>query len=235
MEYVSTSLARCLDRYGVLPEEVSYSILRDVALGLAYLHGYTLPIIHRDISVTNILLTPDMTAKISDLGVARILNLDPVHVSKMTRSPGSLVYMPPEALVMEPKYNEKIDIFAFGVLMLHTLCGRWPLPTKEAVDPVTMQGISEADRRQDYLGDVGQDHPLLQLIVQCLSNNPSHRPEISSIARQVAAVANHFPPSYPNKIEMLQEIKSAAAKIESLSNGKLQAMSTPTNVSYPSM
>ena len=234
MEYVPTSLAHCLDHYGVLPEEVSYSILRDVALGLAYLHGYMLPIIHRDLSATNILLTPDMTAKISDLGVARILGLDPVHVSKMTRAPGSLVYMPPEALVVEPKYSEKIDIFSFGILMLHALSGRWPMPTKEAVDPVTLKGISEADRREVYFAEVSQGHPLLQLIVQCLSNNPSRRPEISAIVRHVTAIADRFPSSFPNKIEMLREIQSTATEAKQLSQPKGTAqITTPAIVSCP--
>ena len=89
MEFLSTNLTFCIEQYGVLPNEISYSILHDVALGLYYLHSQTPPIIHRDLSSNNILLTPNITAKISDLGVARILNLTPLQVSHMTQTPGT--------------------------------------------------------------------------------------------------------------------------------------------------
>ena len=78
MEFLPTNLTSCIEQYSILPKEISYSILHDVALGLCYLHSQTPPIVHRDLSSNNVLLTPNMTAKISDLGVARILNLTPL-------------------------------------------------------------------------------------------------------------------------------------------------------------
>ena len=66
MEYLPTNLTSCIEQYGILPKEIGYSILYDVALGLCYLHGQTPPIIHRDLSSNNVLLTANMTAKISD-------------------------------------------------------------------------------------------------------------------------------------------------------------------------
>ena len=48
-------------------------VLHDVASGLAYLHGRTPPIIHRDLSAKNVLLTSHLVAKLADLGVARIV------------------------------------------------------------------------------------------------------------------------------------------------------------------
>ena len=109
MEYLHTTLSACLERYGVLPKEISYGILRDVALGLRYLHELSPPIIHRDPSANNVLLTPNMNAKISDLGVAKILNLTPVQLTQMTqtKAPGTPCYMPPEALIAKPKYTAK--------------------------------------------------------------------------------------------------------------------------------
>ena len=50
MEFLPTTLAKCIDRYGVLPEEISYTILHDVALGLYQIHSQTPPIVHRDLS-----------------------------------------------------------------------------------------------------------------------------------------------------------------------------------------
>ena len=124
MEFLPTTLTRCIDTYGVLPEEISYSILHDVALGLCHLHCQTPPIVHRDLSANNVLLASNMKAKISDLGVARILNLVPSQMTRMTRAPGTIAYMPPEALSEEPRYDTRIDEFSYGVLMIHIL---WPV------------------------------------------------------------------------------------------------------------
>ena len=80
MEFLPATLAQRIDKnteLGSLPSEVIYSILSDVALGVNYLHGHSPPIVHRDLSANNILLTKDLTAKISDLGVAKILHLNP--------------------------------------------------------------------------------------------------------------------------------------------------------------
>ena len=109
MEFLPTNLNSCIEKYGILPNEISYSILHDVALGLYYLHKQTTAIIHRDLSANNVLLTSNMTAKISDLGVARILNLTPLQ--RMTQNPGPAAYMPPEVMNANPTYDTSIDIF----------------------------------------------------------------------------------------------------------------------------
>ncbi len=130
MEYLHTTLAACIKKYGILPKEIGYGILRDVALGLRYIHEHSPPIIHRDLSSNNVLLTTNMSAKISDLGVAKILNLNPSQMDLMTQTqtPGTPSYMPPEAMVARPKYTNKVDIFSYGVMMVHMLSGQWPIP-----------------------------------------------------------------------------------------------------------
>ena len=80
MEFLPINLTSCIEEYGILPNSTSYSILHDVAVGLNYLHSQRPPIIHRDLSSNNVLLASNMTAKISDLGVARILHLTPPTV-----------------------------------------------------------------------------------------------------------------------------------------------------------
>lgn len=65
---------------------MKYAILHNVALGLAYLHAQQPPIIHRDLTANNVLLTSAMVAKIVDLGVARVLDLPPGRqLATMTR------------------------------------------------------------------------------------------------------------------------------------------------------
>ena len=220
MEFLPTTLARCIGTYGVLPEEVSYSILHDVALGLYHLHSQTPPIVHRDLSANNVLLTPNMTAKISDLGVAKILNLTPLQLSRMTRAPGTLAYMPPEALSEEPRYDTRIDEFSYGVLMIHVLCGRWPMPCEPVrVNPrnrAELLPLSEAERRNQYLQDIGNTHPLMGLIHRCVSNDPEQRARAVEIVQWVERMARQSPPTFANRVEMLQQIRADATEKGSL-------------------
>ena len=211
MEFLSTDLTSCIDQFGILPNEICYSILHDVALGLCYLHSQTPPIIHRDLSSNNILLTPNMTAKISDLGVARILNLTPLQVSRMTRTPGTPAYMPPEVMVAKPKYDTSIDIFSYGILMIHTFSGKWPEPQVGPIraKPSRLIPVSEAERRDVFLQAIGSDHPLLNLIRKCIDNHPRLRPRASDIVKHLADTLSQFPASsMANRLEMLRRIDS---------------------------
>ena len=220
MYYFVVSSPTC--RYGVLPEAISYGILRDVALGLRYLHQHSPPIIHRDLSANNVLLTSSMNGKISDLGVAKILNITPAQMTQRmsTQAPGTPCYMPPEALMARPTYTSKIDSYSYGVMIIHVLCGRWPFPADafrpDPHDPEVMLPVLELDRRAEHLRDISQDHPLMGLIRQCLSNAPRRRPEASEILRQITAIASRVPEIHQNKIEMLQQWESQQTEIQTL-------------------
>ena len=103
-----------------IPLALKCSILCDIGQGLGFLHSRTPPIIHRDLSARNVLLTAGMAAKIADLGMACII---PAlrRAATMTKAPGASIYMPPEALEEESKYDVTIDVFSFGILALFTL------------------------------------------------------------------------------------------------------------------
>ena len=220
MEYLHTTLSACLERYGILPKEISFEILRDVALGLCYLHERSPPIIHRDLSANNVLLTSNMNAKLSDLGVAKILNLTPARMTQMTqtKAPGTPCYMPPEALTAKPKYTSKIDIYSYGVLIIHTLCGRWPFPGNafhpDPRNPDTMIPISEVERRAEYLQEIGNDHPLTTLVRQCLSNAPVQRPEASALLNRINTILSALPQPFTNRVEMLQQLQMMVHQFE---------------------
>ncbi len=213
MEFLPTNLTSCLERYGILPDEINFSILHDVSLGLAYLHGQTPVIMHRDLSANNVLLSTNMTAKISDLGVARILNLTPLQVSRMTETPGTPAYMPPEVMVADPHYNTSVDVFSFGIMMIHTFTAEWPLPKigQTRIDPVNpdrLIPVTEAERREEFLRKIPPDHPLKDLIMRCLSNNPQRRPRAAEIVGRMVGMVLEHPPSFENRVDMLQRVSA---------------------------
>ena len=126
MELLLTSLDDLLENTPDIPLAIKRSILADVAKGLAYLHNRNPPIIHRDLSAKNVLLNSAMVAKISDLGNSRIVTIDPLQLAKsLTRVPGTIVYMPPEAFEKTSPYGPKLDVFSFGHLALFTLTQVW--------------------------------------------------------------------------------------------------------------
>ena len=210
MEFLPTNLTSCIEQYGILPKEFSYLILHNVALGLFYLHSRTPPIIHRDLSSNNVLLTPNMTAKISDLGVARILNLTPLQASHMTQAPGTPAYMPPEVMVANPKYNTSVDEFSYGILMIHVFSGQWPEPQvgQTRIEADQLIPVTEAERREIFLEIIGKDHPLMDLVHKCINNNPSRRAHTNEIVERLMEMVSQFPSSFANRLEMLRQIES---------------------------
>ena len=210
MEYLPTNLADSIDKYGIFSDEISYSILHDVALGLCYLHSHLPdPIIHRDLSSNNILLTLNMTAKISDLGVARIVNLSQEVAQRMTSTPGTSTFMPPEVSVASSVYGLGVDIFSYGIVMIHIFTGQWPIVR---VQQARMEGgqlipYTEAERRQEYLQIIGNNHILMDLIRKCIHNDPNERPTAKEIVKRVSKLVSDFPLSVNNQLELLQWIK----------------------------
>ncbi len=71
MERLHSDLAKFLETHRDTNIATRIHILYDVSKGLRYLHSLTPPLIHRDLTAPNILLTEDLTAKIGDLGVSR--------------------------------------------------------------------------------------------------------------------------------------------------------------------
>ena len=206
MEYLPMSLSSCVEKKPNIPRCLQISVLSNVALGLGYLHGHSPPIIHRDLTANNILLTSNMVAKIADLGVARILDLTLKRATQLTQAPGTAAYMPPEAFASSPTYNRSIDIFSFGVLILHLVSQEWPIPSEAVrvgangkLDPV-----SESKRRSSQLALVGKEHCLYQLIIQCLQNDPTQRPDIANIILTLNALQAKYPLPSASYLDLLQ-------------------------------
>ena len=197
MEYMTTNLESFLEVSHSIPVSVKISILYDVAQGLAYLHNHNPPVIHRDLTATNILLNSSLLAKITDFGNSRLVDVTPDQLAKtMTRAPGTLAYLPPEALNPKPKYDAKLDSFSYGHLALYTMAQVFPMPSAPTfLDPETntVIGRSEVERREQFLqsmetlesGDSTVCDSIKRLITDCLCNDPTKRPFSLQILRSM--------------------------------------------------
>ena len=213
MECLPMSLSQCLDKYQRLPHRMEFSILLDVASGLRYLHGQSPPIMHRDLTANNVLLTSHMQAKISDLGQAKLLEKSPTR--KKTTAPGNNCYMPPEALVSKSDYSTKIDVFSFGVLILHVVTHQWPF-RRTYLDPNTRRVMppTEVEKRKVYLDKLERESPLRLLAESCLSDDPTKRPETVKIVEELTKVTPD--PPFANTLEMELALEAASAKAQLL-------------------
>ena len=193
MERLHCSLTSLLEDNAVVPIGTKHSIIKDVALGLRYLHTRNPPIIHRDLSSNNVLLSKGMEGKIGDLGTARLVDLDQRRQSRMTQAPGTAHFMPPEALaedVTNIRYGKELDVFSFGCVMLHTLSHQWPTPSQAVIiNPHTGLpiGRTEVERRSQYFVRIDRcrSNVLIPLIESCLSNLPKSRPSIVRVYDQL--------------------------------------------------
>lgn len=194
MELMEYSLEKFITEKNDIKLAQKYSILRDVALALSYLHAQTPPVVHRDISPNNVLLNDRGVAKISDLGVARSLQSSRNRSKnlKLTQSPGTLDFMPPEALCNDPVYDTSLDVFSFGGIMLFVISKQWPQPSAATeVDPTTrhVKGFTETQRRQKYLNKMkGGDQVLQKLVETCLDNDPNRRPFITAVLQKLESL-----------------------------------------------
>ena len=187
MEKMQHSLRALVEKYDNIPLNVKLSILDEVCLGLRYLHSRTPPIVHRDLTPNNILLGIHLEAKITDLGVAKVVRSD--NKKTMTKIPGTPDFMPPEALSKRPVYGPSLDVFSYGGVILNVTTQLWPEPT-DLLDfnPETgrRELVSEVKRRQHYLDKMtGGAADLKPLVMSCLDDNPNKRPPVSQVSMTI--------------------------------------------------
>ncbi|XP_062224013.1 cold-responsive protein kinase 1-like isoform X2 [Phragmites australis] len=166
------------------------NICLGIARGLAYLHDGVKPhIVHRDIKASNILLDRDLTPKISDFGLAKLLPPDATHVS--TRVAGTLGYLAPEYAI-RGQVTRRSDVYSFGVLLLEIVSGRsnssTRLPYEDQMllektwmyyEQGGLEKIIDSSLGDDL--DVAQACRFLKVGLLCTQDVTRHRPTMSMV------------------------------------------------------
>ena len=194
MEMMKESLTGFLERSSLhLPYHMQVNISHDIALAIGHLHRNG--IIHRDLSSNNVLLNAGCQAKVTDFGMSKIADANPSMTrSRVTQCPGTLAYMPPEALRVRPRYSDRLDTFSAGVLIVQIITRKFPSPTDAEItrnDPSSPTGeiivpVSEVERRRADISEVPAGHALLPIARSCLKDKYQERPTAAQLCQSLA-------------------------------------------------
>ena len=102
-------------------------------------------------------------------------------MATQTACPGTLSYMPPEALEESPKYDKPLDIFSFGQLSLYVAVQQFPQVFNVTSSPGVVSAIRNGEleflRRKKWIDMLSKDYCLLSVITQCLQDKMEKRPD----------------------------------------------------------
>ncbi|KAG5248417.1 leucine-rich repeat transmembrane protein [Salix suchowensis] len=169
------------------------------ARGLAYLHELANPpIIHRDVKSTNILLDENLTAKVADFGLSKLVSdSSKGHVS--TQVKGTLGYLDPE-YYMTQQLTEKSDVYSFGVVMLELITAKQPIEKGKYIVREVRMAMDRNDEEQYGLkemmdsglrntgGNLVGFGRFLELAMQCVEESATERPTMSEVVKAIEMI-----------------------------------------------
>ncbi|XP_059642107.1 lysM domain receptor-like kinase 4 [Cornus florida] len=171
-------------------------IALDVATGLNYLHSYTSPpCVHKDVQSSNVLLDSDLRARIANFGLARSTDVEGLALTR--HIVGTKGYMAPEYLE-NGFISPKLDVYAFGVLILEILTGKevavlYEGGVNEHLSEILTAVLHEEDGKEnlsDFMDPSLQgNYPaelaifVARLVDSCITKDPSGRPSMDEIVQ----------------------------------------------------
>ncbi|KAM0940553.1 putative protein kinase RLK-Pelle-RLCK-VI family [Dioscorea sansibarensis] len=171
-----------------------YKVAVGIAEALDYLHGSgnVQPVIHRDVKSSNILLSSDFEPQLSDFGLAKWATASTSSIA-CSDVAGTFGYLAPEYF-MYGKVTEKIDVYAFGVVLLELLSGKKPINTGCSKDQESLvmwakKILQEGKAKQLVDQSLGDDYNsdqtdrMILAASLCIRRAPHSRPRISIVLK----------------------------------------------------
>ncbi|KAJ9132938.1 hypothetical protein P3X46_033754 [Hevea brasiliensis] len=132
--------------------DMRLQIAAEVSGAISYLHSEVcMPIYHRDIKSTNILLDEKYRAKVSDFGASRCIQIDKSHLT--THVKGTFGYVDPEYF-QSSLLTEKSDVYSFGVVLVELLTGQKPISSERVEEGVGLAAHFILSMEDDKLFDI---------------------------------------------------------------------------------
>ena len=210
-EHLQMNLTSFIGEYPRIPTHLKCSILLGVALGLRYLHDQTPPIVHGCLSADCILLSDTLRTKLTGH-----LALD-CYVTRQSE------YLPPEITSKNEKLTDpQSDVFAFGNLLMHLSLQRKPsllLSKKQRPNPNCpdeVVSLSEVQRREVFLREMGEGMWTYDLATECLNDEPASRPSMTDIVATLEKISQDNPPPYSSFTELLSAADQLSEANESI-------------------
>ncbi|WJX77515.1 non-specific serine/threonine protein kinase [Trifolium repens] len=176
--------------------EIRMNVILGTARGLAYLHeGLEPKVVHRDVKSSNILLDRQWNSKVSDFGLAKLLNSENSYVT--TRVMGTFGYVAPE-YACTGMLTEKSDVYSFGILIMEIITGRSPVDYGRPQGEVnliewlkTMVGNRKAEEVVDpKLPELPSSKALkraLLIALRCVDPDATKRPKMGHVIHMLEA------------------------------------------------
>jgi serine/threonine protein kinase len=163
------------------------SLAAQICSAMAYAHSQG--IIHRDLTMKNIMLEEDSAenarVKILDFGLVKLMHSGVTTTGNAMM--GTPSYMAPEQVLGKPT-DGRVDIWAFGVSLYRMLCGRFPF---EAEHPAALMYLIANEENIDFPDEIPDD--LKDIIQQCLQKDPRNRPrDFTEIESDITRVQRQF-------------------------------------------
>jgi eukaryotic-like serine/threonine-protein kinase len=162
---------------GPLPSERTAEIGRSVAEALGYVHGKGL--VHRDVKPGNVLVGTDGRSRLTDFGIARLI--DSAKVTSTGMMVGTASYLAPEQVAGEP-VGAPADVYALGLVLLECLTGR-----REYEGGTVEVALARLNRAPEVPDDLPAGWP--GLITAMCDRDPARRPSPDDVARELATIA----------------------------------------------
>ncbi|KAF0691525.1 Aste57867_17276 [Aphanomyces stellatus] len=155
----------------------------EVANGLVYMHGQS--IVHRDLKSRNIVLDASKPAKLADFGISRHIR----GPTTMTMEVGTCRWMAPEVLC-DKYYTNAVDVYSFGVVLSELDTHQVPYVDvlNSQGQPISDMGVVTLVRHEKLRPSFTPSCPrwLVDLGMQCMAQDPTHRPTASELVAQLA-------------------------------------------------